>query len=54
MNHSIVRWLTVPDTWDFTDDIKPDAENPKKDRTGSSFAISLYGMKTQIHGNMFM
>lgn len=42
MNHSIVRWLTVPDTWDFTDDIKPDAENPKKNRTASSFAISIW------------
>lgn len=53
MNHSIVRWLTVPDTWDFTDDIKPDAENPKRIELLVLLRY-LYGMKIQIHGNMIM
>jgi len=51
MNHSIVRWLTVPDIWDFVDKKKPSVENPKEKRTASSFAMSIWneGLDTWEH-----
>ncbi|SNS21543.1 hypothetical protein SAMN05446037_100661 [Anaerovirgula multivorans] len=40
MGQSIVRWLAYPDTWDFTDNIEPDAQNPHV--SGNGYATSVW------------
>ena len=43
MSHSIVRWLIVPDTWDFTDEIiKENPENPAEKATTSGYSIATW------------
>ena len=43
MNYSIVRWLTVPDTWDFTDEIiEENPLNPNENYTTSAYSIATW------------
>ena len=43
MSHSIVRWLIVPDTWNFTDEIvEKNPENPAKKETTSGYSIATW------------
>ena len=53
MGHSIVRWLIVPDTWNFTDEIvEKNPENPINNSLYSACSISYWNVTEDIWNNI--
>jgi hypothetical protein len=52
MSQSTVRWLVYSDSWDFTDDIKPSAENPKS-KISKGFSIAKWNTEPDTWGHEF-